>query len=335
MGKSRGGWPGRLLRRRREPDTVVLGAAPQDTGLGSWAAGASHIGRVRAQNEDAYTCDAEHGLFAVADGMGGHVAGELASATVVQALNDFLCPEGGTALAAGGEASQEALFQALLHAHAAVLRESAARPELEGMGSTAVIAVLRGKALHVANVGDSRAYLVRDGQPRLLSRDHSVAARLAEEGELSAEEARTHPLRNQLTECLGGHRAPRPDYARVLLRPGDRVLLCSDGLWDMVGDAAMARIVSAQPDPVHAVRELTRAANDAGGQDNITGVAAFPDVAEDVAEPEAASAPREASAEVASSPSGSGGPAPGSASSAGVCLPSRLGTPVVPLRSST
>jgi serine/threonine protein phosphatase PrpC len=170
------------------------------------------------------------------------------------------------------------LCAALTDADAALRTVTTAQPELQGMGSTAVIAVLRDSALHVANVGDSRAYLVRAGQAKLLSRDHSVAALLAERGEISPEEARKHPLRNQLRECLGGHRPPRPDYVCAPLWPGDRVVLCSDGLWDMVPDQQTAAMVAEGADPLEVARALVAAANASGGRDNITVIVLFPEL---------------------------------------------------------
>ena len=267
--------------KRREKGREEIRAVAAEEGPESYAAAATHVGRVREGNEDAYLCAAGRGLFLIADGMGGHVAGEQASAAVVRAVDAFLTPERLAELPREEcDAARELLGEALREADAVIRRATEERPELQGMGSTAVIAVLRGSALHIANVGDSRAYLVRGGQPRLLSRDHSVAALLAERGEISLEDARTHPLRNQLRECLGGHRVPRPDYACVPMLPGDRVVLCSDGLWDMVSDQEMAAMVAAGADPRRVTEALVKAANDAGGRDNITVMVLFPEVGE-------------------------------------------------------
>ena len=267
------GWRRRRDRGRGEAPSAAQ--ALEVIGGGSYAAGATHVGRVREGNEDAYLCAPERGLFLIADGMGGHVAGEQASAATVRAVDSFLTPERlAESLNDEYESARELLCAAFRDADAAIRRATEQRSELHGMGSTGVIAVLRGSALHVANVGDSRAYLVRDGQSQLLSRDHSVAALLAEQGDLSPEDARTHLLRNQLTECLGGQRSPRPDYACVQVHSGDRVLLCSDGLWDMMSDEEMGEIVSESRDPGHAVEALVCAANYAGGHDNITAIVA-------------------------------------------------------------
>jgi protein phosphatase len=203
--------------------------------------------------------------------MGGEMAGEQASALAVATLTEVLTAE--RIEQASGEAGGdvEALLREALHeAQEAVTSLASAHPDWGRIGTTAVVALLRGDRLHVANVGDSRAYLLNGGQPQLLTRDHSIAAALAEQGQLTAEEARRHHLRNQLTAFLGMSQPLKPAYAQIQMRPGDRVVLCSDGLWDMLSDEEIARIASELPDPRAATRALIDAANHAGGRDNIT-----------------------------------------------------------------
>jgi protein phosphatase len=209
----------------------------------------------------------------VADGMGGHAAGEEASSIAVETIDRCLTPEQISRVGNGD--AQAVLSQVLEEASAAILGTAAARPEFKGMGSTAVVAVLADSTLHVCNVGDSRAYLIRGTEPSLLTVDHSVAAILAEMGNITPEEARSHPRRNELTASLGLERAVEPAYSAVPLQPGDRVVLCSDGLWDMLQDSEIACVSSDFTDPRTAVWDLIRAANEAGGHDNITAVVIF------------------------------------------------------------
>jgi len=250
---------------RNEPDEFEACEAP-------WAAGGSDCGRVRVNNEDDFLCDQEKRLFAVADGMGGHAAGEIASSTVIDDISQSLtrdlfnqaCEEPGRI--------RELLAHALEHANEAVLTAADNDPNFEGMGSTIVVAALCGTHLHVMNVGDSRVYLCRDHDTLLLTEDHSVAAELVRQGQLTTEEARVHPLRNHLTACLGLPKKVEPAFNSVAVTAGDIVLLCSDGLWERVVESEIERIVRFRSDPRDAVAALINAANESGGQDNITAV---------------------------------------------------------------
>lgn len=237
-----------------------------------WCCGKSDQGKVRANNEDHFSLDTERNLFIVADGMGGHAAGEVASRIAVEFLHRQITPE-FIAMAATFSSLNDEIAEALRQANHAVRNASENHLEWKGMGSTAVLALLHDHALTIANVGDSRAYLLRSGVLQLLSHDHSVAALLAEQNHISHEEIRTHPLRNRLTACLGIEERIEPYTSRILLRPKDRILLCSDGLWDMLTDREIARLWSEHPEPEAAVQALIAAANRAGGQDNITVVA--------------------------------------------------------------
>ena len=235
-----------------------------------WFGGDTHTGRVRANNEDRFFCDAERGLFIVADGMGGHAAGEEASRIVVDVLSH--------ALSAGVLNSGElhVLVDSLRQANAEVIRQSEANFQWRGMGSTAVIGVVQGATLFLAHVGDSRAYVLRGGRLHQLSQDHSVAATLARQNQIKQEEVRTHALRNRLTMCLGVEDHIEPETLRVDLEPGDRLLLCSDGLWDMLADEEIAHLLQLYPAPAEAVKSLIQAANEAGGKDNISAIVVHP-----------------------------------------------------------
>lgn len=205
----------------------------------------------------------------VADGMGGEAAGEVASRIAVEVLGKVLSEENIEHSLERDGHLRELFLQAIREANDMVIAGWQARRELFGMGSTVVAAVYRAGRAHVCNLGDSRAYLVRGNQWGQLTRDHSIAAELAEAGQMTAEEARTHRLRNQLTRSLG-QKPLEPHFAEAELQPGDRLVLCSDGLWDMLPDDAIAQIAEAYEDPQMAVAELIELANEAGGYDNIT-----------------------------------------------------------------
>jgi protein phosphatase len=213
---------------------------------------------LREQNEDSVfptsSGESEGTVLAiVADGMGGHVAGEVASRI---ALNAAASSELGAAdrVAAGNRAIRE---------------EVARQPSLEGMGTTMTLLDVENDVATIAHIGDSRAYLLRDGEFSQITEDHTVAAEYVAQGQLSREEAANHPQRHMLLRTLGLTRFVNVDEFMLDLRPGDRVLLCSDGLTEMVADERIAEALgSGTPDEV--VWELIELANDAGGVDNIS-----------------------------------------------------------------
>jgi serine/threonine protein phosphatase PrpC len=256
-----------------EPETLIV----RPTGrTGLRAAGGSDIGSRRADNEDAQLCDVERGLFLIADGMGGHAAGEQASALAVQTLDTELSAVRLTAALGQGAEALRALFDDTLRAAStAILRAGEHRPEWKDMGTTAVVAYVADACLYVAHVGDSRAYLLRGGATTVLTRDHTVAMTLVDDGEITLEEARAHPLRHRLSQVLGAHGDIAPDFSTHPLQPGDRIVLCTDGLFDMLTDEEIAEIVNFSGSPDEAVYALIATADDAGGRDNITVVAIF------------------------------------------------------------
>jgi protein phosphatase len=225
----------------------------------------SDVGRTRSGNEDSYFCGRT--VFAVADGLGGHQGGEVASAAAVAPLAAL----DGREFADPGQAA-EALAAAIREANSAILDRAAGDPGLWGMGTTMTAAAVAGDShLQLAHVGDSRAYLLRDGDLEQLTTDHTVVGELVRRGRLTPEQAAIHPERSILTRAVGLD--PRvlvdtPDP--VGLRPGDQVLLCSDGLTEAVADARIAELLSAGADGETACRSLIDAANTAGGPDNIT-----------------------------------------------------------------
>ncbi len=223
----------------------------------------SHVGLVRNANEDAFAPDndgAAQGpiVIAVADGMGGHVAGEVASRVAINA-----------AMAEGDDADISAAAR-VRDANEAVAAAMVEDPRLAGMGTTLTLGVFGDDgALAMAHVGDSRAYLLRNGELRQLTSDHTVVAELVSGGYITHAEARTHPRRNLVTQSIGMPNV-RIDEITERLEDGDRVLLCSDGLNSMVDDAAIRAILDEHESPSAAAWGLIEAANAAGGHDNTT-----------------------------------------------------------------
>ena len=269
---------------------------PSHRALTVKAFGFTDKGRVRTANEDQFLCaeltkamriwqtslpekKAQFGeerghLFLVADGMGGANAGEQASALAVVAIEWFALNTLKWFFDSKGPEAQRVLaeFQtALRQADARILEESTEHPELSGMGTTVTMAFQLDTQLCVVHVGDSRAYLYGDGELYQLTHDDTVVADLISRGVLQPEQAAQHRLRNVITNVVGGTEAIVNVQAHALnLRAGDRLLLCSDGLTEMVPDAAIAATLRAELDPEAACTALVAQANDAGGLDNIT-----------------------------------------------------------------
>jgi PPM family protein phosphatase len=230
--------------------------------IGAYAR-ASDTGKRRRHNEDAYVVAPP--LFAVADGMGGAQAGEVASKLAAAALEDT---DSGSAK---GEARLVALIQ---EANRRVHERASADPTTSGMGTTMTVALVEGDRVTFGHVGDSRAYLVRDGHLEQLTEDHSLVNELIKSGKLSAEEAELHPQRSVITRAVGTDPDVDVDTFVVEAHAGDVFLLCSDGLTDMVGDDDILDIVQRhQGDLDRATKSLVSAANRGGGEDNITVVA--------------------------------------------------------------
>lgn len=243
-----------------------------------WAA-TTHPGIRRTSNEDSYCSRPDLGLFIVADGMGGHVAGEVASRIAVDAIEAFI---GETASddsqitwpqpvdpALGVDGSR--LKSAFHLANRRLADEVAAAVDLRGMATTASTVLLKDdrKAM-LAHVGDSRIYLFRDNELERMTDDHSWVEEQMRAGLLSPIEARQHPWRNVVTRALSGGEDPEVDVKEVRLQPGDRLLLCSDGLSSVVPDDRIEEILRAQPVPTEACQALVDEANGAGGPDNVT-----------------------------------------------------------------
>lgn len=219
-------------------------------------AAATDIGLAREANEDSYLADPP--LFLVADGMGGHMAGDVASRMAVESIVRELARNPG------------ALADAVIQANRDVHNRAAARPELRGMGTTLTAMMTAPDGVDIVHIGDSRAYLLRNGSLTRLTRDHTVVERLVREGRIGPEEAEHHPKRSYLERALGVEPQVEIDSYKVATQQGDRILLCTDGLTTMLSEDEILQILVTERDPKRASRELVAAAVAAGGNDNVT-----------------------------------------------------------------
>jgi serine/threonine protein phosphatase PrpC len=262
--------------------------------------GLSDRGRRRASNEDQFLIaelartlwvrqsslpqePTQHGrnrahVFLVADGMGGHHAGEVASALTVATIEAFVLhvlKRFSNLRATDGQAILKDFQAALQQADARIFEETAHHPEWAGMGTTLTLAFVSGWKLFVVHAGDSRCYLFRGGQLRRLTADHTVAGELARRGVIRPEDVSHHQFRHVVTNALGGGTAGvQTDVLNVELETGDAVLLCSDGLTDMLPDERIAAVLAADAEPRAACTRLVAEANEQGGRDNITTIVA-------------------------------------------------------------
>jgi PPM family protein phosphatase len=218
----------------------------------------SDVGRMRNDNQDSYL--AHEPIFAVADGVGGHLGGDVASATAVQviqeATRDGMQPD-----------RLESLFRKV---NSAIWEKSQSAPHLRGMGTTCTLALLDNDTAYLAHVGDSRAYLYRAGELSQVTEDHNLVGKMVSEGRLSREEASHHPQRNIITRALGLDPTVDVDLLTLELVGGDRLIICSDGLSSMIDDDAVMDVLSSEGDAQAAADHLVDSANQAGGEDNIT-----------------------------------------------------------------
>jgi len=240
--------------------------------------GLSDVGRKREHNEDSFAVIPEDNLFLVADGMGGHAAGEVASRIAVNAIADFIAStrtdaeitwpyEYDTNLSV----ASNRLKTAIRLANQRILDTIAERRDLEGMGTTLVSVLLSDGKACIGHVGDSRSYLVRDGQLTQLTGDHSWVNEQVKLGFLTKEDAVRHPFRNVVTRALGSKEDVQVDLAEKQVQPKDTILLCSDGLNTMVDDKTILDLlVRAGGDVETAARNLIAKANEGGGEDNVT-----------------------------------------------------------------
>jgi serine/threonine protein phosphatase PrpC len=234
-------------------------------------AGSTHVGRIRKVNQDAFDRfdDADRGeiLLVVADGMGGHRGGEVASAMAIGTLGKLLLEGDGDPATRLAGALERANFE--IHKLANKDRT------LKGMGTTVVALLLcKGGPSFVAHVGDSRLYRLREDEFEALTEDHSVVALMLQRGDITPEEAVNHPKQNQLMRALGVWDEVEPDITPIDIRSGDSFILCSDGLYGMLPDAELKALAGRAPDPHAIAAWMIDAANQAGGKDNVTAMIA-------------------------------------------------------------
>jgi PPM family protein phosphatase len=231
-------------------------------------AAATHVGRVRTENEDSYYADAnaDRGLFVVADGMGGHAAGEVASAMVVEIVSREIDIRDDIAI----ESVPQRVADAIRHANSAVYERTLKETEKQGMGTTASVLYLSAGRYTIGQVGDSRVYLLRSNVFQQLTRDHSYVQEQVDAGFLTAAQARVHPYSNVITRCVGASSNVEPDVTTGSLMPGDIFLLASDGLTAMLEDERIHQLLQARARPSRVVDALVHEANARGGHDNVT-----------------------------------------------------------------
>jgi protein phosphatase len=238
----------------------------------SWeAAGATDVGRVRPHNEDSFLIDAPRGVFLVADGMGGHAAGEIASAIATESVGSALRQgvDGGLRT----DVLEEAMRQSFHNAHMSIVNYSAIKPETKGMGTTmTALVVCDDGTFRLGHIGDSRAYVLRHGELEQVTRDHTWVQREVEAGRITERGARRHHLSHVLTRALGAESLDQPDVYSGTLLPGDIVLLASDGLTGMLTDRMIRRVLVRPGELADMVAALIVGANERGGRDNITAV---------------------------------------------------------------
>ncbi|MEZ5364786.1 MAG: Stp1/IreP family PP2C-type Ser/Thr phosphatase [Bryobacterales bacterium] len=227
--------------------------------------GMSHVGRVRTNNEDSYVARPELHLFAVADGMGGAQAGERASQVAIQTVVEEV-------ERSGGQADIEDLAAAVREANRRVRTQARHAPELAGMGTTVVAAIVHSDRIQIVNVGDSRAYLLSDGALYCITTDHSWINEVGRGLGLSDEQLRTHPYRNVLTKAVGAEDQVEVQKLEIEFRPGDLLLLCSDGLHGVAGDRTIQEVLRQGGGLRERCESLIRATLERGAPDNITAV---------------------------------------------------------------
>ena len=267
----------RVLESRMAEVSTDEGSKEEAAALDAWLV--TDVGVVRDHNEDSAFMDPVQGFFIVADGMGGHAAGEVASAMAVETVKKTLeaaKDEISAFKKAPGDAGRRGLVQllqtAVLQAHQAVYQRGQAEQDKAGMGTTLDVVLIAGAEAFVAHVGDSRTYLVRDGKSSQITTDHTVAEVLVIEGKLTIEEAAVSPLRTILVNAIGVSADVGVEMAHVTLKRGDRMMLCSDGLHDYFPvEEEIAQRLSAEK-PGESLKEMVELAKTRGGHDNITGV---------------------------------------------------------------
>ncbi len=247
-------------------------------------------GIVRSGNEDNYLMLADRGVFIVADGMGGHAAGEVASEMAVRIVSREL----GTLRGLTDDQAGERMRHAVIEANSAIFDRTLTEHDKRGMGTTTTALILLPQRYILGQVGDSRAYLLRDDHFLQITKDHSYVQEQVDLGLLTPEQARVHPYSNVITRCIGANAEVVPDLYFGHLRAGDILLLASDGLTGMLEDEQLAAILRSEGGPQQWVDRLINEANRRGGLDNITAIIIRiePDIPADITSPSVPAAPR-------------------------------------------
>ncbi|NEQ36306.1 MAG: Stp1/IreP family PP2C-type Ser/Thr phosphatase [Okeania sp. SIO3I5] len=233
---------------------------PKFTGIGT-----TDTGSVRSINQDSYYVAPEGHIFIVADGMGGHAGGEEASKIATEIIKTYLLGHWQDTIE-----SPQLLEDAFIQANQAIIDDQQEHPERSDMGTTAVVAIFREEQLWCANVGDSRLYRLRGETLKQVTEDQTWVAQAVRSNAITAEQARTHPWRHVLSQCLGREDMGNVDLLSLDFQPGDRLLLCSDGLTEELADPIISSILSSDNDSKSIAQELVDTAKDKGGRDNIT-----------------------------------------------------------------
>ena len=226
------------------------------------AFGLTNRGLVRKANEDSFLCCLRRQLFAVADGMGGHLAGEVASKLAIQTLNDKISD-------VSDKNPKETLLQAVIEANTVIYKAAENNAAYEGMGTTLTAAIINGDKLYISHVGDSRLYLIREKSLQLLTSDHSLVTELVNTGQISSDEAKNHPQKHMLTRALGTCPIVEIDCQEIEIKPDDLLIFCTDGLSNLVSDKSMTQITK-NKSIEESSYQLLNMALESGGHDNIT-----------------------------------------------------------------
>lgn len=239
------------------------------------SAGNTDTGMVRGSNEDAFAIHPERRLFIVADGMGGHNAGEMASLTAVKVIGDYFSSPILGALRGNGPETRHALIKSFTLANETVIALADEQAEWHGMGCTLVVAYIDNTTLHVCHVGDARCYLISGGRITQLTTDHTAQVEMRRGIAVGDDQQELMHSRHVVTRVIGYPFPEPPDYLACPLQTGDRILLCTDGLWSTVTEDNILQVMNDSQSPAAAVKRLVALANAGGGLDNITGVAIF------------------------------------------------------------
>lgn len=235
-----------------------------------YVCGMTDTGLRRENNEDALLILPDRDIYIVADGMGGHNAGEIASAEAVKALDEYFTQDLVEQMKKDAAKNKDIMESALLEANKRVLDTAKDNPDYRGMGCALIMAFVHDNILHTCHIGDVRCYICNQSGISQLTNDHTQVGELVQAGKMTAEEARRSSFKNILTQAIGASTTITPEYHSCTLKDKDRVLLCSDGLWDMLSDEEIQAIVLKKQKANGICKELIGQANASGGKDNIT-----------------------------------------------------------------